>query len=246
MRWKCICAYDGTDFEGWQRQPHGNTIQDYLESILAKIFSTKILTQGSGRTDAGVHAKGQCFHFDAHWPHEPEKLIRALHAHLPGSIQIKAVRTVRQSFHARFSVKRKRYRYYLHLGRASPELDRYVWARPDIPLDLESMAQAANHLTGTHNFTAYSASQSKDSDPNPVKTLYQVKIIHSGKQIIFEIEGTGFLYRMVRSITGALYAVGRGRLVHSDIREMLVSGQRMHRITTAPAKGLCLDRVFYR
>ena len=157
MRWKCICAYDGTDFEGWQRQPHGNTIQDCLESTLSKIFSTDILTQGSGRTDAGVHAKGQCFHFDANWSHEPETLIRALHANLPGSIQIKSVQPVSQRFHARFSVKRKRYRYCFCLGRASPEADRYVWARPDIPLDLEAMNRAAEYLIGTHDFTAYSA-----------------------------------------------------------------------------------------
>ena len=246
MRWKCICAYDGTDFEGWQRQPHGNTIQDHLESALSKIFSTKILTQGSGRTDAGVHAKGQCFHFDADWPHEPEKLIRALHADLPGSIQIRVIRSVDQGFHARFSVKRKRYRYRVCLGRASPEADRYVWARPDIPLDFKAMAKAAEYLIGTHDFTAYSASHGKDEDPNPVKTLYHLKIIQNGRQIAFEIEGSGFLYRMVRSIAGALYAVGRGRLMPVDIREILVTRQRTHRITTAPSKGLCLDRVFYR
>ena len=246
MRWKCICAYDGTDFEGWQRQPHGNTIQDCLESTLSKIFSARILTQGSGRTDAGVHARGQCFHFDADWAHEPEKLIRALHAQLPGSIQIRSVRAVGKNFHARFSVKRKRYRYRFCLGRASPESDRYVWARPDIPLDLEAMAQAAESLVGTHDFTAYSAVHGKDNDPNPVKTLYQLKILHSGPQTTFEIEGSGFLYKMVRSIAGALYAVGRRRLTPADIRQMLVSGQRTHRITTAPARGLCLDRVFYR
>lgn len=246
MRWKCICAYDGTDFEGWQRQPHGNTVQDNLEMVLSKIFSTRVLTHGSGRTDAGVHARGQCFHFDADWSHEPEKLIRALHAQLPGSIQIKSIRKTGDHFHARFSVKRKRYQYNFHPGRPDPQADRYVWARPDISLNLELMNQAANHLIGTHDFTAYSAKPSKDDDPNPVKTLHKLFLQQRGKRLILTAEGSGFLYRMARSIAGALHAVGRNQLKPDDIREILTSRQRTHRVTTAPAKGLWLDRVFYR
>ena len=246
MRWKCICAYDGTDFEGWQRQPHGNTVQNCLETVLSDIFSATILTHGSGRTDAGVHAKGQCFHFDANWAHDPEKLIRALHAQLPGSIQIQSMRKTSERFHARFSVKRKRYRYRFLLGRAAPETERYVWARPDIPLDLASISQAGACLIGTHDFTAYSARPSKDEDPNPVKTLYKLDLQQRGKELTLVAEGSGFLYKMVRSIAGTLYAVGRNRLTPTDIQEMLHSGQRTHRITTAPAKGLWLDRVFYR
>ena len=246
MRWKCICAYDGTDFEGWQRQPHGNTVQDHLETALSEIFSTRILTHGSGRTDAGVHADGQCFHFDADWSHQPEKLMLALHTRLPGSIQIKSVRKTSDRFHARFSVKRKRYKYNFHLGRAAPQLERYVWTRSDIPLNLESMTRAVNYLTGTHDFTAFSAKPSKDDDPNPVKTIYKLDIQQRGKQLTLVAEGSGFLYKMVRSIAGALYAVGRNRLQPPEIQEILVSRQRTHRITTAPAKGLWLNRVFYR
>ena len=246
MRWKCICAYDGTDFEGWQRQPHGNTVQNCLERVLSEICSKTVLTHGSGRTDAGVHARGQCFHFDADWAHGPEKLISALHAQLPGSIQIRSMRNTGKHFHARFSVKRKRYRYRFLLGRAAPEDERYVWTRPDVPLNLKLMNQAANHLIGTHDFTAYSARPSKDEDPNPVKTIYKLDLQQRGKQLTLVAEGSGFLYKMVRSIAGALYAVGRNRLTPGDIEEMLRSGQRTHRITTAPAKGLWLDRVFYR
>lgn len=246
MRWKCICAYDGTDFEGWQRQPHGKTIQNCLETTLSEIFSTNIHTHGSGRTDAGVHANGQCFHFDADWSHEPEKLILAMHARLPGSIQIKSVQKTSDHFHARFSVKRKRYKYKFLLSRPAPEIERYVWARPDIALNLEFMNQAAQYLIGTHDFTAYSVRPSKDDDPNPIKTIYKLYIQQRGKQFILTTEGSGFLYKMVRSIAGALYAVGRNRLTPEDIQKMLVSRQRTHRITTAPAKGLWLDRVFYR
>jgi len=246
MRWKCICAYDGTDFEGWQRQPHGNTVQNSLESVLSEIFSTSIQTHGSGRTDAGAHARGQCFHFDADWPHTAEKLILAMHTQLPGSIQIKSIRKTRRHFHARFSVKRKRYKYTFQQGRATPETARYVWARPDISLNSEAMALAAQHLIGTHDFTAYSAKPSKNDDPNPVKTIYKLEIKQRGKQWILTTEGSGFLYKMVRSIAGALYATGRNRLQPDDIYEMLKARRRTHRITTAPAKGLCLERVFYR
>lgn len=246
MRWKCICAYDGTDFEGWQRQPHGNTIQDCLETTLSEIFSKNILTHGSGRTDAGVHAHGQCFHFDADWSHAPEKLILAMNTRLSGSIQIKSMRKTSDDFHARFSVKRKRYKYKFLLGRPAPEIERYVWARPDLPLNTESMILAASYLTGTHDFTAYSARPSKDDDPNPVKTIHTLEIRQYGKQLTLIAEGSGFLYKMVRSIAGTLYSVGRNRLTPDEIQEMLVSRQRTHRITTAPAKGLWLDQVFYR
>lgn len=246
MRWKCICAYDGTDFKGWQRQPHGNTVQDCLEVALSTIFSASVKTHGSGRTDAGVHAHGQCFHFDGIWPHGPEKMIRAMHAQLPGSIQIKSLRKINDRFHARFSVKRKRYKYRILLGRAAPEIERYVWHRPAIPLNLKAMNQAAKYLIGTHDFTAYSANPSKDDDPNPVKTIYGLDIRQYGNKITLIAEGSGFLYKMVRNITGALYSVGRNRMTPEDVKDILIAKQRTHRVVTAPAKGLWLERVFYK
>jgi tRNA pseudouridine38-40 synthase len=245
MRWKCICAYDGTDFDGWQRQPSGRAVQNYLEAALTQVFDRALQIQGSGRTDAGVHARGQCFHFDADWAHAPEKLIRALHSILPSSIRIHSVRPIGEDFHARFSVKGKRYIYRYYLGRADPVDDRYVWACRDLPLDLAAMQAAAEVLTGTHDFTAYSASHGKDSDPNPVKTVTRLALRQKGKHLRLDAEGSGFLYRMVRSFAGALYAVGRGRLSPGNIAEILESKQRTHRIVTAPAKGLFLDEVFY-
>lgn len=245
MRWKCICAYDGTDFDGWQRQPGGRAVQNYLEAALMQVFDRALQIQGSGRTDAGVHARGQCFHFDADWAHAPEKLIRALHSILPSSIRIHSVCPIGEDFHARFSVKGKRYIYRYYLGRADPIDDRYVWACRDLPLDLAAMQAAAEVLTGTHDFTAYSASHGKDSDPNPVKTVTRLALRRKGKHLRLDAEGSGFLYRMVRSFAGALYAVGRGRLSPGNIAEILESKQRTHRIVTAPAKGLFLDEVFY-
>ena len=245
MRWKCTCAYDGTDFDGWQRQPSGGAVQNHIEAALTQIFDRPLQLHGSGRTDAGVHARGQCFHFDAEWLHEPEKLIRALHSILPTSIRIKSAKSVSDDFHARFSVSGKRYLYNYYLGRADPVDDRYVWACRDLPLDLKEMQVAADRLLGTHDFSAYSATHGKENDPNPVKTVSRLQLKQRGKFIRIDAEGSGFLYRMVRSIAGALYAVGRGRLTPDDIAEILESKKRTHRIVTAPAKGLFLDKVFY-
>lgn len=245
MRWKCTCAYDGTEFDGWQRQPGGGAVQNHMETALSQIFARKVQIQGSGRTDAGVHARGQCFHFDADWAHSSDKLIRALHSILPTSIRVNSIRAVSDDFHARFSVTGKRYLYRYYLGRADPMDDRYVWACRDLPVNLQTMQAAAAILVGTHDFTAYSASHGKDSDPNTVKTVTRLDLKQRGKYLRIDVEGSGFLYRMVRSFAGALYAVGRGRLTPEDILAILESKERTHRIVTAPARGLVLDKVFY-
>lgn len=245
MRWKCLCAYDGTDFDGWQRQPGGAAVQNHIEAALAQIFNRPLQIQGSGRTDAGVHARGQCFHFDADWGHSPEKMIRALHSILPTSIRIESIRRVSDAFHARFSVVGKRYQYRYYLGRADPTEQRYVWACRDSPVDIDKMRAAAAHLVGTHDFTAYSASHGKNSDPNPIKTVKRLDLKQRGRQLRLEVEGSGFLYRMVRSFAGALYAVGRGRLTPEEILTILDMRQRTHRVVTAPARGLSLEKVFY-
>lgn len=245
MRWKCTCAYDGTDFDGWQRQTGGTAVQNHLEAALSRILDAAILTHGSGRTDAGVHARGQCFHFDGDWPHDAGKLIRALHSILPTSIRILSARKVGESFHARHSAQGKRYSYHYYLGRADPFQARYLWACRDLPLDLAAMRVAAGHLTGSHDFSAFAASHGKDNDPNPVKTIHRLELKQRGKHLTLTTEGSGYLYRMVRSLAGGLYSVGRGRLTPDQIQSILDSKQRTHRIVTAPAKGLCLEKVFY-
>ena len=131
-----------------------------------QIFN-EIQNPWGGRTDAGVHARGQCFHFDADWAHDSGKLIRALHSILPTTIQIRSARPVPQSFHARHSAIGKRHRYRFYLGRADPLLQRYLWACRDVPLNLPAMKEAAHHLIGCHDFSAYGATHGKDSDPNP-------------------------------------------------------------------------------
>ncbi len=245
MRWKCICAYDGTDFDGWQRQPGGGAIQNVLEGVLSEILDTPTLTHGSGRTDAGVHARGQCFHFDGDWAHDAGKLIRALHSRLPKTIRIESARSVSEAFHARHSVVGKRYRYRYYLGRAHPMDERYVWACRDVPLDLAAMQAAAQHLEGRHDFSAFGATHGKEDDPNPVKSIHKLELRQCGREITLTTEGSGYLYRMVRSFAGGLYSVGRGRLSPEEIAAILESRVRTHRIITAPACGLCLEKVFY-
>ena len=243
-RWKGVCAYDGTDFEGWQCQPCKNTIQDILEARLGTIFKTPVKIQGSARTDSGVHARQQVFHFDASWNHPPDALFRALLSGLPDGIQLKSLAPTTKTFHALHSAKGKRYLYSIHEGQANPFNSRYMWSIGWRTLDEERMQEAANHLLGTHDFTAFSATGGSPGD-NPVKEIRKVAIKRKGKVIRISVEGSGFLYKMVRRISGMLYNAGLGRLSPDKVPALIHNKKRELVIHTAPAKGLCLARVFY-
>lgn len=247
-RWRGVCAYDGTDFYGWQSQVGGNTIQDFLETRLGVIFEQPVRVHGSGRTDSGVHAKAQTFHFDGDWPHGADKLLRALRSGLPAGIQVAAVRPARPGFHARYDATGKRYVYRLYHGFAPPMEARYCYSLGGGTLDLSAMRNAAARLEGTHDFTAYSASRgSKDDndDEDPVKTLDRLSVTRRGPRLCLVAEGSGFLYKMVRRLAGALVTVGQGKLTPGDVEAILKAKIRTERFPTAPAKGLCLEKVFY-
>lgn len=246
MRWKCICSYKGSQFGGWQYQPSGTGIQNHIEDALTSIFNKPIRIHGCSRTDAGVHAKGQCFHFDSNWAHSTEKLTRAIHSILDRDIRIESIRSVSENFHARYSALRKRYSYKIYSGRAHPFEKEFVWAKRDTPLNFVAMEQASKHFVGTHDFTAYSAVHAKDKDPNPVKSIQEIQLKQKGALISISITGSGFLYKMVRSISGALYAVGRGDITEKDILKILQSKKRTNKIVTAPAAGLSLEKIYYR
>ena len=242
-RWKCICAYDGTAFAGWQSQAGGTAIQDVIEARLAQIFKGPVRIHGSGRTDAGVHAQGQVFHFDAAWSHGPDKLLAALHVGLPRAIQIKSARVVAADFHARFQAKGKRYVYHLHRGDADPFTRPYCW--PVFrPLDIAAMRAAAAALRGRRDFRAFTALNGTERE-NSVRDLRRLDVVARGRRIRITAESSGFLYKMVRSLTGVLVAVGEGRLSVEDVRAMLRSGQRTPAVQTAPPQGLFLMKVFY-
>ena len=245
-RWKCVVAYDGTTFAGWQIQPNAETVQAVIERRLAEVLKVQTDITGSGRTDAGVHARGQVFHFDAHWPHDPEKLLTAMRIGLPPTIQIKTARRVSQDFHARFSAKGKIYHYDIcHGGYADPFTQAYTWSMPRT-LDVVAMRAAAKILTGTHDFRAFSAiAGSGIEKEDTVRTVRRLDIVTRGTRLRIEAEGNGFLYKMVRSLTGALVDVGLGRRTPADMGDILASKIRTERVFTAPPQGLCLMKVFY-
>jgi tRNA pseudouridine38-40 synthase len=245
-RWKCTVAYDGTTFAGWQIQPNGETVQVVIERRLREVLKVDTPITGSGRTDSGVHARGQVFHFDAHWPHDPAKLLTALRVGLPPTIQIKTARRVPADFHARFSAKGKIYHYEIcHGGYADPFRQAYTWSMART-LDIGAMQKAAKILTGTHDFRAFSAIAGSGVErEDTVRIVRRLEVIARGNRVRIVAEGNGFLYKMVRSLAGALVDVGIGRLTPADIEKILASKTRTERVVTAPPQGLFLMKVFY-
>jgi tRNA pseudouridine38-40 synthase len=242
-RWKCVCAYDGTAFAGWQSQPGGVAIQDVIEARIAQIFGGLIRINASGRTDAGVHARGQVFHFDAAWKHGPERLRAALRVGLPPTIQIVAVRAVAATFHARFSATGKRYIYQIHLGEADPFTRPYAWVI-ERPLDVAAMMRAAELLQGRHDFRAFSALNGPPKE-DTVRDLRRFAVRQRGRRVNITAEADGFMYKMVRSLVGALVAVGDGNLTLAQVGALLDSRERTPLVQTAPPQGLFLGKVFY-
>lgn len=243
MRWKCVCAYDGTSFAGWQSQSGGTAVQDVIESRLSEILKKQIRIHGSGRTDAGVHARGQVFHFDAVWSHGSDAMLAALRSGLPMAIQVKSMKRVKADFHARFQAKGKRYAYFIHLGDTDPFTRPYRWC-VFRGLNLKKMQRAAQMLCGRHDFRAFTALNGPAKE-NTVRDLRVLDVVKRGKAIRITAEGEGFLYKMVRSLAGVLVAVGEGRLDVEQVKEILESRKRTALVPTAPPQGLCLMNVFY-
>jgi len=242
-RWKCVCAYDGTAFAGWQSQAGGRSIQDVIEARLAEIFGRQVRIHGSGRTDAGVHARGQVFHFDAAWRHGPEKLVAAMQRGLPAAIQIISTRPAAPGFHSRFQAVRKRYSYHISMGDADPFTRPYCWTFFR-PLDADRMRAAAAILRGRHDFRAFTALNGPRRE-DTVRNLSRLDVLRRGRRIRIVAEADGFLFRMVRSIAGVLVAVGEGKLTPADVRRLLESAERKPVVQTAPARGLFLEKVWY-
>ena len=245
MRWKCTVAYDGTQFEGWQSQPSGNTVQDFIESRLKVLFKKRIPIHGSGRTDSGVHARAQVFHFDGDWMHGPEDLLKALRTGYPDSIQVYRAEVVPDDFHARFSATGKRYVYQWHEGFADPFETRWYWSTGNRRLDVARMNQAASMLLGKHDFSAFSANPRDDRKDDPVKDLRVLIIQRQENKVFLTAEADGFLFRMVRSLAGCLFDVGINKLEPEQVIGILESCKRTNMVQTAPAEGLFLDEVWY-
>ncbi len=245
-RWRCLCAYDGTEFNGWQKQSNRQSVQDRIEQCLLEIFETPVRTIGAGRTDAGVHAIGQVFHFDADWNHSADALLQALRVSLPAAISPRKIDAVPGTFHAHLSAKGKRYKYRICKGWAMPDMIRYVHSMKGRRLDFNAMQEAASHFVGTHDFAAFSANRGKGDDEPTTRRLWRSQWREYGGELQYVTEGTGYLYKMVRSMVGSMIDVGLGRIKPEEIPVILKTKKRTALVVSAPAKGLRMEKVFYR
>lgn len=237
--------YDGSRYHGWQRQQHHNSVQEQLERALSKAFSQTITVEGSGRTDAGVHAIGQVASFKAQMTLPIEQVKFVVNRLLPTDIYITEAALAEDSFHARYHAVGKTYQYRIYTGRErDPFKALYSYHYPHVK-DLEAMRYAATQFIGTHDFRTFMASGS-DKEVT-VRTLYQLLLDedHHDQEIILTITGNGFLYNMVRIITGTLLHVGAGKLSKDAITEIILSKERSKAKFTVPACGLYLKEVYY-
>jgi len=246
---KLTVAYDGTDFSGWQVQPEAATIQGVLSSAIGRITGENVLPQGSGRTDAGVHALGQVASFLTESVIPAANFQRALNDVLPPAIRILQVEEAAPEFHARKSAQAKTYRYRIYRGDVCPPfLARYVWHYP-YPLLEEAMAEAAVLVEGEHDFTSFAAVDPERGlegrEVSNVRTIFSSRLQRDGEELIYTVRGRGFLHHMVRNLVGTFILVGKGTLRSSDIPRIMRARERSAAGATAPASGLCLVNVEY-
>ena len=244
---KIVLAYDGADFAGWQIQPNRPTIQQALAAALERVIGEKVLPQGSGRTDAGVHALGQVASFSTQSPIPPRNLVIALNDVLPPAIRVLSAEQAPAAFHARHSAKSKIYRYRIWRNEiCPPELARYVYHHP-YPLKEEAIQRAAVSVIGEHDFTSFAAvdPEKGEVDTSNVRKIMLSKFERQGQELIYEVEGNGFLHHMVRNLVGTFLLVGKGSLSAGDIPRILAARDRSAAGHTAPASGLWLVRVNY-
>ncbi|MDQ0216146.1 tRNA pseudouridine38-40 synthase [Oikeobacillus pervagus] len=243
-RIKCIVCYDGTAFAGYQIQPNGRTIQGCIEKALKMIHKGQdVKVFASGRTDAGVHAVGQVLHFDSPLRIPPHKWPNAINGLLPRDIRIKECEIVDSSFHARFSASGKEYRYKVHTSAFQDPFRRNFSYHYPYKLDMKWMEEAAKNLIGTHDFTSFCSAKTDVEDK--VRTIEQISIHSSQDELEFHFIGNGFLYNMVRILTGSLLDIGSGKISPNEIKRILEAKNRSMAGKTAPAAGLYLWRVFY-
>jgi len=244
MRLRLVIAYDGTGFCGWQSQAGGGTVQDHIEAAFITLCGTRIPVHGAGRTDAGVHALAQCAHADVD-PARKIDWLTALNANLPREIRILRCTRAPASFHARFSARGKVYIYRIwNAPILSPFEFHRAWHIPVPPLSLDTMREAATSFIGKHDFKSFAANRGKP-DEDTTRTIHSIAIRKQGPVIFLRFQGDGFLYKMVRLMTGALVKTAQHRAAVSSIAAHL-SGASAKWTHAAPAEGLYLARVLYQ
>jgi len=246
VRYKAIISYDGTDFAGFQRQNDTRTVQGELEKTLTKMNSGNFVdVQGSGRTDAGVHALGQVIHFDLPQGRPVEKLRFALDTQSPEDISVRLIEQVADDWHSRYAPHEKTYEFHLEIGKPrSPFKRRYASYFP-YPLDIALMQEVIKELEGTHDFTGFTATGTSVEDK--VRTIYQAELDYQMEEnlLIFTFAGNGFLYKQIRNMVGTLIKIGNGRFPQNRIQEILEKQDRQLAGPTAHPEGLFLKEVRY-
>ena len=245
---KLLLAYDGTDFAGWQVQPESATIQGTLASAVGRVTGEKVLPQGSGRTDAGVHALGQVATFAIQSSIPVENLVIALNDVLPAAIRVLEAAEMPPEFHARKAARAKTYRYRMYREPICPPfLARYVWHYP-YPLDEGWMQQAASTIIGEHDFTSFAAvdpERGKEEAGSNVRQIFSSSWERHADEFVYTVRGNGFLHHLVRNLVGTFVLAGKGTLKPSDMTRILEARLRSAAGATAPAKGLYLVSVEY-
>jgi len=245
---KLILSYDGSDFSGWQVQPDAVTVQGTLASAIGRITGEKVLPQGSGRTDAGVHALAQVVTFVTESSVPTANFVKALNDGLPASVRVLQVEEAATDFHARHSARAKTYRYRICRAQiCTPFLARYVWHYP-YPLDEPAMARAAALVEGEHDFTSFAAVDPEQREGPPVSNLRRILSStweRQGEEFVYTVRGSGFLHHMVRNLVGTFILVGKEALQVDDLTRILQARNRSAAGATAPAGGLYLVNVEY-
>ncbi len=246
---KLILSYDGTEFAGWQVQPDAVTVQGTLASAIGRVTSEKVLPQGSGRTDAGVHALAQVVTFVTESSVPTGNFVKALNDVLPESVRVLEVEEVAADFHARKSARAKTYRYRIYRAAICPPfLARYVWHYP-FPLDEAAMIRAAGRVEGEHDFTSFAAvdpERGHEGVPaSNLRRIFSSSWERNGDEFVYTVRGSGFLHHMVRNLVGTFILVGKGTLQAEDLTRILEARNRSAAGATAPASGLYLVKVEY-
>jgi tRNA pseudouridine38-40 synthase len=243
MRVALGVEYDGAEILGWQRQSRGRTVQGCVETAITRVADHPVDVVCAGRTDTGVHATAQVVHFDTDAMRNPENWVRGVNSHLPGDVRIQWANETTEEFHARFSARRRHYRYVVHNGLAPSALLRQRVCQERLPLDDGLMRAAAQHLLGEHDFTSFRAAACQAK--NPVRTIYRLDLSRSGQWIYIDIVANAFLHHMVRCIAGMLISVGRAEQAPDWMQAVLDARDRARAGVNAPPGGLYLAGVEY-
>ncbi len=242
--YKSIIAYDGTDFKGFQRQKSGlRTVQAVLEDALREVGWKGISLKAAGRTDSGVHARGQVVGFGLEWKHGPGRLTRALNANLPSDVSVRQSEVVAEGFHPRFSALRRRYAYSVLIAPVrDPLLERFAWRVWPAPT-LSELNAATSACIGEHDFAAFGSPPGGVG--RTIREVYEAHWLQEGDKLTFVVEANAFLHRMVRRIVAASVQVGMGRIERSSMIRLLDDPAQRWSGRMAPPHGLCLERVTY-